>query len=169
MEFARKAEAELLKIPGTSEVELSVEDGNPEITVQVDRDKMSRLGLDLSTVGLTMQTAFSGNTDAKFRAGEYEYDINIRYDEYNRSNIEDVRNIVFINKDNEKIRLSQFAEVQQGSGPSVLERRDKSPSVTVRSQVIGRPVGDVATEREAAFSKLEKPAGVSYMWGGDME
>src|SRR5690606_5268213 len=55
MEFARKAEAELLKIAGTSEVELSVEDGNPEITVQVDRDKMSSLGLDLSTVGMTMQ------------------------------------------------------------------------------------------------------------------
>ena len=169
MEFARKAEAELLKIAGTSEVELSVEDGNPEITVQVDRDKMSRLGLDLGTVGMTMQTAFSGNTDAKFRAGEYEYDINIRYDEFNRSDIDDVKNTLFVNKDGEKIRLSQFAEVQQGSGPSVLERRDKSPSVTVRSQVIGRPVGDVATEWEAAFSQLEKPTGVSYMWGGDME
>ncbi|MGE4347299.1 MAG: efflux RND transporter permease subunit [Flavobacteriaceae bacterium] len=169
MDFARKAEAELLKIAGTSEVELSVEDGNPEITVQVDRDKMSRLGLDLGTVGMTMQTAFSGNTDAKFRAGEYEYDINIRYDQFNRSDIEDVRNTLFVNKDGEKIRLSQFAEVQQGSGPSVLERRDKSPSVTVRSQVIGRPVGDVAAQWETAFSQLEKPTGVSYMWGGDME
>lgn len=169
MEFAQKAEAELLKISGTSEVELSVEDGNPEITVQVDRDKMSRLSLDLSTVGITMQTAFSGNTDAKFRAGEYEYDINIRYDEFNRSNIDDVRNIVFINRDGEKIRLEQFADIEQGSGPSVLERKDKSPSVTVRSQVIGRPVGDVASEWETAFSQIEKPAGVNYSWGGDME
>lgn len=168
MEFARKAEAELLKIAGTSEVELSVEDGNPEITVQVDRDKMSRLGLDLGTVGMTMQTAFSGNTDAKFRAGEYEYDINIRYDEFNRSNIEDVRNIVFVNKNGEKIRLSQFADIEQDSGPSVLERRDKSPSVTVKSQVIGRPVGDVATEWEAIFSQIERPAGVSYIWEGDI-
>ncbi len=168
MEFARKAEAELLKIAGTSEVELSVEDGNPEITVEVDRDKMSRLGLDLSTVGLTMQTAFSGNTDAKFRAGEYEYDINIRYDQFNRSNIDDVRNIVFINKNGDKIRLSQFADIEQGSGPSVLERRDKSPSVTVNSQVIGRPIGDVATEWEAIFSQIERPAGVSYIWEGDI-
>ncbi|HUH51038.1 MAG TPA: efflux RND transporter permease subunit [Flavobacterium sp.] len=169
MDFARKAEAELLKIAGTSEVDLSVEDGNPEITVQVDRDKMSRLGLDLGTVGITMQTAFSGNTDAKFRAGEYEYDINIRYDQFNRSNIEDVRNIIFINKTGEQIHLNQFADIQQGSGPSVLERRDKSPSVTVMSQVIGRPVGDVATEWEKAFSKIERPAGVNYVWGGDIE
>lgn len=169
MDFARKAEAELLKIAGTSEVDLSVEDGSPEITVQVDRDKMSRLGLDLGTVGITMQTAFSGNTDAKFRAGEYEYDINIRYDEFNRSNIEDVRNIIFINKSGDKIHLDQFADIQQGSGPSVLERRDKSPSVTVMSQVIGRPVGDVATEWEKAFSQIERPAGVNYLWGGDIE
>src|SRR5690606_6660174 len=69
----------------------------------------------------------------------------------------------------EKIRLEQFADVQQGSGPSVLERRDKSPSVTVRSQVIGRPVGDVAAEWEKAFSQLERPTGVNYVWGGDME
>lgn len=167
--FARKAEAELKKISGATEIELSVEDGNPEINVQVDRDKMSKLGLDLATVGMTMQTAFSGNTDSKFRAGEYEYDINIRYDEYNRSNIDDVRNLMFINNAGQKIKLTQFADVFESSGPTVLERRDKSPSVTVKAQVVGRSTGSVAAEWEEVFSQLEKPVGVSYTWGGDME
>lgn len=169
MVFARKAEAELRKISGATEIELSVEDGNPEINVQVDRDKMSKLGLDLATVGMTMQTAFSGNTDSKFRAGEYEYDINIRYDEYNRSNIDDVRNLMFINNAGQKIKLTQFADVVESSGPTVLERRDKSPSVTVKAQVVGRSTGSVAAEWEGVFSQLEKPVGVSYTWGGDME
>src|SRR5690606_22110055 len=57
MEFAERAAAELRKIRGATEVKLTSEDGNPEINVQVDRDKMSALGLDLSTVGMTMQTA----------------------------------------------------------------------------------------------------------------
>lgn len=169
MVFARKAEAELRKIPGSSEIELSVEDGNPEINVQVDRDKMSALGLDLSTVGMTMQTAFSGNTDAKYRAGEYEYDINIRYDQFNRSDISDVRNLIFVNNQGQQIKLSQFADVSESSGPSLLERRDKSPSVNVNAQVVGRPVGDVAAEWETKFSEIPRPVGVSYMWGGDME
>ncbi len=169
MKFAKQAEDLLRNIPGSSEIELSVEDGNPEIDVQVDRDKMSTLGLDLATVGATMQTAFSGNTDAKFRQGENEYDINIRYDEFNRSNISDVENLIFLNNRGEKIKLSQFAIISQGSGPSVLERRDKSPSVSVLSQVVGRPVGTVAAEWEEKFSEIEKPAGVSYLWGGDME
>ena len=87
MAFAKLAEAELRTIPGTTEIKLTVEDGNPEINVKVDRDKMAALGLTLQTVGLTMQTAFSGNTDGKYRAGEYEYDINIRYNAFDRKSI----------------------------------------------------------------------------------
>jgi len=169
MKFAKEAEALLKKIPGSSEIKLSVEDGNPEIDVKVDRDKMSSLGLDLATVGMTMQTAYSGNTDTKFRQGQNEYDINIRYDQADRSTADNVKNLIFINNRGEKIKLSQFAEVGQSSGPSVLERRDKSPSVSVLSQVVGRPVGSVANEWEEQFSKLERPAGVNYVWGGDME
>lgn len=169
MKFAEDAADELRKISGATEVKLTSEAGNPEINVQVDRDKMASLGLDLMTVGMTMQTAFSGNTDGKFRAGDYEYDINIRYNEFNRSSINDVRDLLFVNNKGENIRLSQFATVTESSGPSLLERRDKSPSVNIEAQAIGRPSGTVAGEWEEVFSKMDRPAGVGYVWGGDME
>ena len=169
MAFATKAAAELKKIPGSSEVKLTSEAGNPEIKVVVNRDKMAALGLTLQTVGLTMQTAFSGNTDGKFRAGEYEYDINIRFNEYDRSNVKDVNDLIFLNNAGQQIKLSQFADVIESSGPSMLERRDKSTAVSIEAQTVGRPSGTVATEWEAVFSKMDKPAGVNYVWGGDME
>ena len=167
--FAEKAEAQLRKISGATEVKLSAEAGSPEVAVKVDRDKMAALGLSLQTVGMTMQTAFNGNTDAKFRAGEYEYDINVRFNEYDRSNISNVSDLVFINDSGQQIKLSQFATVTQSSGPSLLERRDKATSVTIKSQVIGRPSGDIAKEWEDQFKTLPKPTGVNYVWGGDQE
>lgn len=169
MVYANAAMAELKKIKGATEIKLTVESGNPEINVQVDRDKMSALGLTLQTVGLTMQTAFNGNTDGKYRAGEYEYDINIRYGSFNRSSIDDVKNLEFTNDKGQQIKLSQFAEVKEAAGPSQLERRDKSPSVTVEGQTVGRPTGTVAAEWQKAFEKLPKPIGVNWVWGGDME
>ena len=169
MKFAKLAEAELRKIPGTTEIKLTVEDGNPEINVQVDRDKMAALGLNLQTVGMTMQTAYSGNTDGKFRAGEYEYDINIKYNAFDRKNIDDVSNLIFINDLGQQIKLSQFATITEGSGPSKLERRDKTASVTVQGQNIGVPAGTIVTQWEEKLQKLEKPTGVSYIWGGDQE
>jgi len=167
--FARKAEAELYKIPGATEIELSIETGNPEINVQVDRDKMTSLGLSLQTVGLSMQTAFNGNTDGKFRAGEYEYDINIRYNSFDRKSIADVGNLILTNNQRQNIKLSQFADITETSGPSQLERRDKTASVTVKGQSVGRPAGTVAEEWEAAFQDIGRPTGVNYVWGGDKE
>ncbi|NGY36816.1 efflux RND transporter permease subunit [Flavobacterium sp. XN-5] len=169
MVFAKEAEAELIKIPGSTGVKLSVETGNPEINVQVDRDKMSALGLTLQTVGMTMQTAYSGNTDGKFRAGEYEYDINIKYSSFDRKSINDVSNLIFINDKGEQIKLSQFATVKEGSGPSQLERRDKTASVTLKGQTVGVPVGNVVAQLESKLATMKKPVGVNYIWGGDQE
>jgi hydrophobic/amphiphilic exporter-1 (mainly G- bacteria), HAE1 family len=169
MVFANAAMAELRKIPGATEMKLSVETGSPEINVQVDRDKMAALGLSLSTVGATMQTAFSGNTNGKFRQGEYEYDINIRYGSFNRRSIDDVSNLLFTNSKGQQIRLAQFATVKESSGPSQLERRDKSASVTVEAQSVGRPTGTIAQEWQKQIEKLTLPTGVRYVWSGDME
>ena len=161
----------LKKVPGSVDAELSTDTGSPEVRVNIDRDKMATLGLNLSSVGQAMQTAFNGNTDGKFRAGEYEYDINIRFADNSRKSIDDVRNLMFTNSNGEQIRLTQFANVDMSSGPSLLQRRDKSPSVKVLSKVVGRPVGDVANEWADMFMENEKtkPAGVNYIWSGDME
>ena len=169
MTFAKQAEAELYKIPGATEIRLSVEDGNPEINVQVDRDKMAALGLSLQTVGMTMQTAYSGNTDGKFRAGEYEYDINIKYNAFDRKSVTDVSNLIFFNDRGEQIKLSQFATIKEGSGPSQLERRDKTASVTVKGQNVGVPAGTIVAQWQEKIDQIKKPTGVNYIWGGDQE
>ena len=169
MKFAIAAEKELRTIPGATEIELSVEDGNPEVSVKVDRDKMAALGLSLQTVGMTMQTAFSGNTDGRFRAGEYEYDINIKYNAFDRKSIADVSNLIFINDMGQQIKLNQFATVTEGSGPSQLERRDKTASVTVKGQNVGVASGTIVTKWQEKIDQLKKPTGVNYIWGGDQE
>src|SRR5690606_16749554 len=119
MQFAKKAMAELQNIDGAMAVKLSVEEGNPEVHINVDRDKMAALGLDMQTVGGTLQTAFSGTADdsrMKFRQNEYEYDMNLRYDNFDRRNVDDVNNMIFLNNKGQNIRLSEFAEVTQSSG-----------------------------------------------------
>lgn len=168
-EFAEQAADALRKIPGAAEVKLTSEAGNPEINVKVDREKMTKLGLSVASVGTTMQTAFSGNTDNKFRAGDTEYEINIQFDDNARYDINNVKHLQFINNKGESINLEQFATIEYGSGPTLLERRDKSPAVSVQGKVIGRTTGEVAAEWESVFSKFERKPGVSYIWGGNME
>lgn len=169
MAYAKTILSVVQSTAGTKEAKLSVEDGTPEINVEVDRDKMAALGLTLDQVGLTMQTAFSGNDDAKFRKGAYEYDIRIGFDDFDRKNMNDVGNLAFQNSRGEQVRLFQFAAITEQSGPSRLERRDKNSSVSVQAQMIGRTGGDINNEIKAKLDELPKPVGVSYIFGGDAE
>jgi len=169
MQFADKLMNEVKKVEGTQEVRLSVESGNPEVVVTTDRRKMAELGLDLQSVGATMQFAFNGNSDAKFRQGEYEYDINIRFDEYDRKSVENIKALTFLNKFGQQVRLDKFAEVKESSGPSRLERYNRITSVSINSQLLGRSSGAVATELQTVIAKMETPSGVAVSFGGNQE
>lgn len=169
MKYANAIADELRQIPGAVDVKLSVEEGNPELKVSIDRDRMAELGLNLQIVGPTMQTAFSGNTNAKFRDGSYEYDINILLDDFNRRSLEDVSHLSFTNIRGERIRLEQFATIAQTTGPSMLERKDRASSVTVQSQVLGRPTGTIGEELKARIAKLPPPTGVELAYDGELK
>ncbi len=157
------------KIPGTIDVSISLEDGNPEIQIDIDRDRMGTFGLDIRTVGATIQNALSGNKDAKFRVHNNEYDINIKFDEFDRKSAEDVKNIKILNGQGQLISLSQFATVTQGSGPSVLERQDRRMSIRVKSNLLGSTAGIVAKEIDKSVESRPLPAGVDFRWTGDVE
>ena len=142
--------------------------GNPEVQVDVDRKRMADYGLTMAQVGLTLQTAFSGNSDAKFRDGEYEYPIRIALDEFNRRSAEDIKNLSFVNPLGSTVYLKQFAEISSGSSPTRLERRDRLPSVNISAQVIGRPNGSVGRDIKETLQQLDTPPGAYFFYGGDL-
>ncbi|MCM4157712.1 efflux RND transporter permease subunit [Gramella sp. AN32] len=169
MDTAEEVKRTIEGVNSTREVELSAKGGNPEVAITVDRDKMAALNLTMSTVGNTMQNAFAGNTQYKFRDGENEYDINVKLDQFDRQNIEDIRKVTFLNSTGELIELQQFAAVDQSTGPSKLQRDNKRSSVSIGAQVVGRPVGTVSTEVQTAIEQMEMPEGVEFEMGGDLE
>lgn len=169
MAFAEQALDELRSIPGTLQQSLSVENGLPEITVSVDRDKMSALGLSLDNVGLTMQLNFQGNSSLKYSEGNYEYDINIRADKAFRQQADDVSNLMFVNNRGESVRLAQFADILPGTGPNKLERYNRNSSVTIRTQVLGVTSGTVSDQFLEKIGKLHKPQSIKVEPTGDVQ
>ncbi len=169
LSYSKTVMTELATIEGTAEIQTSVDDGSPEIKVEVDRDKMAELGLSLEVVGASMQTAFSGTQESKFRSGENEYDINIQLDQFDRKNANDISKLTLINNRGEAVQLGQFSTIVEGSGPSRLERLDKTTTVTVKAQVLGRPAGTVGAEVDELMASLDMPEGISYQMGGQLE
>ena len=156
-------------IPGTLQQKLSTGSGRPEVEVVVDRDEMSALGLSLENVGLTLQMAFQGNSSMKYVKDDYEYDINIRADNFYRSDINDVAGLVFINQQGSRVTLDQFAEVRIGTGPNRLERYNRNPSATISSNVVGISSGEASGQFLDAVGEKAEEMGVSLETVGDMK
>jgi HAE1 family hydrophobic/amphiphilic exporter-1 len=154
-------------VPGTRFVELSVKDQKPQVEVRLNREKMTLLGIDASQVGAALQNAFSGNDQSKFKQEGNEYDIRISLDSYDRSNINNVRNLSFTNTDGQTFVLSQFAEVTEGLGESVLQRSDRLGAITVNSNVAGRPSGSVTADIKLKLPQVKLPEGVTVEFLGD--
>lgn len=157
------------KTPGAVDITSSLDAINTEVDVEIDKNKMSDLGLSLVTVGPSMATAFSGNSDAKFKDGNSEYDIHVIYDAFNRQNIDDVKNLSFINANGVQVKLSQFADISFTEGSSKLERHNRMSSISIMGQAFGRPDGDVGNEIKEKISKLNLPSSVTIAYDSNMK
>lgn len=157
------------KIPGADNVRLSVEAGSPEYKIIPDKDKMQRLGLTTAYVGLNLRTAFTGNEDATLTENGTEYPVRIWLDEFNRQNFEDVQQLSIINPMGIPVEVSQFASVEQDNSPSLLERKDRQPAVTLTADALGRPSGTVADDVVAYLKENPLPNGIQMTWGSDIK
>jgi HAE1 family hydrophobic/amphiphilic exporter-1 len=157
------------KIPGSDNVRLSVEQGSPEYKIIPDKDKMQRLGLTTAYVGINLRTAFSGNDDVTLTENGTEYPVRVWLDSYNRQNYEDVQRLSIVNPMGLPVEVSQFASVERDNSPSLLERKDRQPAVTLTSDALGRPSGTVADDVVAYFKNNPLPDGIQMTWGSDIK
>jgi len=157
------------KMPGADNVRLSVEAGSPEYKIVPDKDKMQRLGLTTAYVGLNLRTAFTGNDDATLTENGTEYPVRIWLDEFNRQNFEDVQQLSIINPMGIPVEVSQFASVEQDNSPSLLERKDRQPAVTLTADALGRPSGTLADDVVTYLKENPLPNGIQMTWGSDIK
>lgn len=157
------------KIPGADNVKLSVEAGNPEYQVIPDKDKMQRLGLNTAYVGMSLRTAFTGNDDATLTEKGVEYPVRIQLADFNRFSYNDVENLSIVNPKGMPISVSQFTQIKKSNSPSLLERKDRQPAITLTADALGRASGTVADEVVAYVKENPLPEGMQMTWGSDIK
>ncbi|MBI5325760.1 MAG: efflux RND transporter permease subunit, partial [Ignavibacteriae bacterium] len=156
-------------VDGTNDVRLSSEEGKPELRVDIDREKLSALGLTINDVGQNLRIALTGDDDSKYREGMTEYNIRIQLDQFDRSNPGDAENLTFMNNKGQQIQLKQFANVYQTVGPTKLEREGRAPAINVMSQAYGKTSGVIGNEIMEKLKNIKLPQGVTYRLTGELE
>jgi HAE1 family hydrophobic/amphiphilic exporter-1 len=156
-------------IPGSDDVQLSVQAGSPEFKVIPNQDKMQRLGLNSGYLGFQLRAALTGDDQATLTESGTEYPVRIWLEDFDRKNIDDLKNLTVLNPKGMPVEVNQFAQVVQAESPSLLERKDRQPAITLTADALGRPSGTVADDVVAYLAENPLPEGIEMTWGSDIK
>jgi len=156
-------------IPGAVDVTTSLESGRPELQIELDRDRISVLGLSANQVANAVSTFIKGTAASLFRDQGEEYDILVRLDPRYRERTAILEDLFVANPRGEQIPLSNIVRVRQGVAPTSVLRRDQQRVVNISVTVQGRSLGEVAREVEERLGEIKMPTDFSYEIGGSAE
>jgi cobalt-zinc-cadmium resistance protein CzcA len=170
-----KSKAEQLKsvianVRGVDDLGIFDEMGQPDINIKIDRDKISRYGLNVSDVQDVLGTAIGGKVASQVVDGEKRFDINVRFQEQYRNSVEKIRKISVISSEGYRIPLEELTEIKVEDGASTIFRENNKRFIAVKFSVRGRDLGSTIEEAQKTVrQKLLLPEGYSVEWSGEFE
>ena len=167
--LAERVKTLVESVEGTVNVRVSREEGKPELTVQVDRDKASSLGLNLTNIADTINTGLTGTVATRYREGGDEYDVRVRMKEEDRLSLDNVETFSLRAGTSASISLSNIANIQEGKGPMNIQRRNQERLITVSSSIAGRDFGSITRDISAKLATFRAPEGFTVQLSGEQE
>jgi multidrug efflux pump subunit AcrB len=161
-------------IPGIEELKTDLSLGNPEIVLDIDRDKARRFGLSTSSIATELRTSLFGLEVSKYKEGEDDYPIQLRLDENYRYDVNTLINkkIGFRDKfgDKREVPISAVADVQYGSTYGSVKRKDLEKVVTIFSNVLKDANPTEVNQRiQNVMVDFQVPDGISVKFTGEQE
>jgi cobalt-zinc-cadmium resistance protein CzcA len=144
--------------------------GQPYLTVNIDRSKIARYGLNISEIQNVIEIAVAGKSASKFYEENRSFDITVRLPEDKRNSIETIENIIVPTKTGMNIPLAQLADVKMIEGPVQISRQDGIRRIGIEMNISGRDIGTfVAEAKHKIKQNVQLPAGYYITWGGQFE
>lgn len=162
-------------ISGATEVNIEQTTGLPMLSVQIDREKTARYGLNVQDVQDTLATAVGGKEGGTMFEGDRRFDIIVRVPESVRSDLEAIKRLPVPlpasgTGARKFIPLSEVADLSLSPGPNQVSRENGKRRVVVSANVRGRDIGTFVAEAEQAIQQQVKlPTGYWMTWGGQFE
>jgi cobalt-zinc-cadmium resistance protein CzcA len=172
---AQEVAAVLQRVRGASEVKVEQTGGLPMLSVNIDREKTARYGLNIADVQAALATATGGREAGTMFEGDRRFAIVVRLPEELRSDIDALRRLPIPLPAGESgtasyVPLSEVADMSFAPGPNQVSRENGKRRIVVSANVRGRDVGSFVPEAEAAIARSVKiPAGYWTSWGGTFE
>lgn len=157
------------KVPGTREVKSSIEDGNPEVLVRINRQRAAFFGLTPAQVSSEIRTAIQGSAASRLRIEGDEIDIRVTSTQNKTADMETLKQLHILTVQGNSIPLSEIASFGLSTGPVQIDREDQSRQATISCDLLNRDLNSVTRDINAQLADIALPAGYTIDFGGANE
>jgi cobalt-zinc-cadmium resistance protein CzcA len=157
-------------IAGVTDLTTEVVAGQPYITIQIDRNRIARYGINVNDVLSVVEIAVGGKAASQVYEENRFFDLTVRFPEEKRNSVEAIGNILVDSPAGARVPLKQLADVSVVDGPVQISREDGQRRMGIEFNIKGRDMGSVVQEaQEQIKRKVALPSGYYLSWGGQFE
>jgi cobalt-zinc-cadmium resistance protein CzcA len=155
-------------VRGITHVTLVQELGQPSLTVQINRSRIARYGVNVADINGLIEAAVGGSAATQVVQGEKLFDLVVRLEPRFRETPEAIGNILVATPGGQQVPLKEFADIRIANGAAFIYREDNSRFIGVQYSVEGRDLASAvqAAQKEVA-ARAPLPAGYRAVWGGE--
>lgn len=167
-EFSGKIVDELRKNPSLVDIQSTATGGNPELTLDIDRDKAQYYGLKVSDIATFVSYQIKGTDAFSIKADGKDINVNVRLKEDYRNGMDKLLNLD-ISTPNGLVKLKEFASVQVGEGASTISKEDGDYIVTISANPNNIDLSEGTKIMKETFEKSKVSGDIRYKFGGNQE
>jgi len=153
-------------VRGLKDVATNMEEGNPEVQIRFDRDKLKVAGLGLRESSEALRTNILGRIATDFKDRDRQIDVRVRSDQAQNLDFDDLNAMVVGYHDKIPVQLASVADVTMERGPARISRVSQTRAAVVNASVEGRDLGGVSREIEQAMIGIPLPPNVTLELAG---
>ena len=150
--------AEVAKNPGITNVDTDLKLNKPELSVSINRDKASDTGVQIETVGRTLETLLGGRQVTRYKKDGEQYDVIVQVANAERTRPDDIRDIYVRGKNGAMISLANLIDVDERVSPRELNHFSQRRAVVISANLApGYTMGEALKFMEDAANRLLPP------------
>src|SRR5215470_11849251 len=173
-DLSRQVARALQDVPGVSDPFISREENYPQYDIVVDREKAAMAGLSqrdiaqAALISLASNVSLNPSIFTDPRTGN-QYNLVVQLDEPYRSSSDDLSRLFVIGDGGRPVSLGSVAEVRQGVGPVMIERKYQQRLIKITATPQGKDLGSIALDLEDKLKALSLPPGFSFQLAGQIQ
>ncbi len=161
---------ELSKVKGATDIRVEPVAGQSYLTIQIDRNKIARFGINVADVQEIIEIAIGGKVATEVFEEEKRIEVVVRFPEELRKSVRTIENILVNSSSGIPVPLGQLVNIRWEENPAQISHENTRRRIVVECNVEGRDIGGFVKEAQSRINKNVKlPAGYYLDWGGTFE